>query len=437
MKKQFIKVKDFANLAKIKKQINDTLTGEKSAELKEALTSLISELDASEVEVDEVAFAEQVAELIKKYLSDPEAEVPAAVADAIAKKIKAVQDSIQRTGGDKISQKVKNEIAKAIFTAKKDDRKAIEDSVKKILVENGVAGLEFAEAVDYSIATKWEDLNPLLAKLKRTFMSKFFYSTDAMNAVAVIAKQWDKTSEAGVKKTIQAITTTPKEISTAYAYTRQQMNQEDLDDIAEVGQESTFLSWINNELDLHLANTIVMAILVGDAINEAGKKITKFETIGTKNATDAFTFVAGPATANAPTVSDVRKMCDTIHNPNGLPKVLCIAQSLLTDLSAYTYAAGGDVHYRTREEMAGQFGVNELYVTDVLSNVDGLHAICMIPQGYWYKEKKSLNVSWQDYAENRLNYMKEKNVGGAIHDLLSTAILKEGGTILVTVPEVG
>lgn len=432
MKKKFIKVKDFANVAKIKKQINDSLTGEKSQELKDALTALISELDSSEVEVDEVAFAEQVAELIKSYMSDPNAEVPAAVANAIAQKIKAVKDSINVVADGKISMKVKNEIAKAIFTARKDDRKSIEDSVNKILVENGVSGLEFSQAVDYSIATKWEDLNPLLAKLKRTFLSKFFYSTDAMNAVAVIAKQWDKTSAAGVQKTIQAITSTPKEISTAYAYARQQMNQEDLDDIAEVGQESVFLSWINNELDLHLANTIMMAILIGDTVNEVGKRITKFETIGTKAATDAFTIVTGPLVALTPSVQDVRKMCDSIHNPNGTAKVLIISQSLLTDLSAYKYAEGGDTHYRTKEEMAGQFGCEEIYITDVLKQLEGLHAICMIPDGYWYKEKKAINVSWQDYAENRLNYMKEKNVGGAIHDLLSTATLVEGGTILST-----
>jgi len=425
MSKKFIKVKDYANLGGIKKKINDALTGEKSAELKQALTDLISELDSSEVEVDEKAFADQVAELIKKYMSDPEAEVPAAVANAIAAKMKAVKDSINTASDGKISLKVKNEIAKAIFNAKKDDRKAVENAVNEILVKNGVSGLEFSQAVDYSIATKWEDLNPLLAKLKRTFMSKFFYSTDAMNAVAVIAKQWDKASAAGVEKDLQTITTTPKEISTAYAYVRQQMNQEDLDDIAEVGQESVFLSWVNNELDLHLANTIMMAILVGDTVNAVGKRLTKFETIGTKAATDAFTIVQNPAVALTVTVSDIRTMIDKIHNPTGQPIVLCIKRSLLTALSAYKYAAGGDTHYRTIEEMAGQFGVSEIFVTDVVGQLAGLHCIAMIPSGYWYKEKKSLNVSWQDFAENRLNYMKEKNVGGKIHDLLSTAVLKE------------
>ena len=423
MKKQFIKVKDFANLAKIKKQINDALN-EKGGELKEALTALITELDSSEVEVDEKAFAEQVSELIKKYMSDPEAEVPAAVANAIAKKIQAVKDSINTVSGDKLTLKVKNEIARAIITSR-TDKTEIKNSVEKILVANGVTGLEFGQIIDYLITTKWEDLNPLFAKLKRTFISKFFYSTQLMNAVAVIAKQWDKASAAGVEKTIQAITSTPKEISTDYVYVRQQMNLADMDEIAEVGQESVFVSWINNELDLHLVNTIVMAILVGDAINADGSKVNKFETIGTKTVTDAFTYVANPAVALTPTVKDVRLLCDKIYNPEGKEKLLIMDQALLTELSAYTYATGGDIHYRTKEEMAGQFGVSDIYVTDVLENISGLHAICMIPDGYWYKEKKSISVSWPKYEENRINWMKERNIGGKIHDLLSTAVLKE------------
>lgn len=424
MSKKFIKVKDYANLSGIKKKINDALTGEKSAELKQALTDLISELDSSEVEVDEKAFAEQVAELIKKYMEDPNAEVPAAVANAIAQKIQAVKDSIQTTAGDKISLKVKNELAAAIV-ASKNGVNEIKNSIEKVLVKNGVTGLEFGQTIDYLISTKWEDLNPLFAKLKKTFVSKFFYSTQAMNAVAVIAKQWDKASAAGVEKTIQSLTTEPKEISTAYVYVRQEMNQEDLDDIAEVGQESVFISWLNSELDLHLVNTIVMAILTGDGINADGKKLTKFEVIGTKTETDAFTYVANPTTPLTPTVSDIRVMCDKIYNPESKETILIMDKALLTTLSAYKYATGGDTHYRTKEEMAGQFGVSDIYITDVLKNVAGLHAICMIPDGYWYKEKKSISVSWPKYEENRINWMKERNVGGKIHDLLSTAVLKE------------
>lgn len=425
MKKKFIKVKDFANLGRIKKSINDALTGEKSQELKEALVSLISELDSSEVEVDEKAFAEQVADLIKSYMADPEAEVPAAVANVIAKKVQSITDSIKNESGEKLSLKVKNAVAREIIFGSTKDRASIKNAVEKVLVENGVTGLTFEASIDYAIATKWEDLNPLFAKFKRTFISKFFYTTEEMTAVQMLAKQWDKASLAGVTKDIQEITATPKEIATAYVYKRQQMNQEDLDDIAEVGQESVFLSWINSELDTQIVNSIIMAILIGDTVNAVGKRITKFETIGTKTVTDAFTVVKNPTVALTLTVTDVRKMCDAVHNPAGKEKLLVIDQDTLTTLSAYKYATGGDVHYRTVEEMAGQFGVTNIYVTDIIKGLSGLHAICIIPDGYWYKEKNTISVSWPSYEDNRLNYMKERNIGGKIHDLLSTAVLKE------------
>ena len=70
-------------------------------------------------------------------------------------------------------------------------------------------------------------------------------------------------------------------------------------------------------------------------------------------------------------------------------------------------------------------GVTNIYVTDIIKGLSGLHAICIIPDGYWYKEKNTISVSWPSYEDNRLNYMKERNIGGKIHDLLSTAVLKE------------
>jgi len=436
MKKNFVKVKDFIMLQDIKKKINDALTGEKSTELKDALVALINELDASAVEVDEKAFAEQVGELIKNYMADPAAEVPAAVANAIASKIKAIQDSIKTEGGEKLSAKVRNQIAGEIIFGK-TGKSDIKNAVEKILVENGVTGLTFGQVIDYNIATKWEDLNPLFAKFKKTFISKFFYSEQEMTAVLLIAKQWVKTLAAGVEKDLQTITATPKEITTAYCYARQQLNNEDLDDIAEVGQESAFLSWINNELDLQLVNTIVMSILIGDTVNAAAKRVNKFEVIGTKTVTDAFTIVSGPASPNNPTVTDVRLMCDKVLNPYGKEKILVMSQALLTTLSAYRYCGGGDIYYVKKEDMAGQFGVDSIYITNMLDNLVGLHAICIIPDGYWYKEKKYISVSWPTYAENRVNYMKERNIGGAIHDLVSTGVLKEGATVLNTTQPVG
>ena len=423
-----IKVKNVTIPAQTRQKFANSLSSDASKELKAAMDALMNDLETSDVEIDESAFAEQVIELAKTYLADPNSEVPAAVANAIALKIKAVQDSIAKTNGaEKLPEKVKNSIVKAILTGKAN-KESIKDSVDKILVENSVTGLTFNETIDFAITTKWEDLNPLFTKLHKTFISKFFYSTDEMNAAAVIAKRWDKNSV--TEKAIQALTTTPKTITTEYAYARQKMNQSDLDEIIEAGQESVFLNWINTELDMHLVNTIIMAVLVGDTINEAGKRITTFETIGTKTVTDAFTIVSGPAVALQPTVTDVRKMCDKVYNPMGKDKILVIDQSTLTNLSAYKYAAGGDTYYKSLEEMAGQFGVNSIYVTDVLKNLDGLHAVCLIPDGYWYKEKKYISLSWPTYEFNQLNFMKERNIGGKVHDLLSTAILVEGGAIL-------
>ena len=43
--------------------------------------------------------------------------------------------------------------------------------------------------------------------------------------------------------------------------------------------------------------------------------------------------------------------------------------------------------------------------------------------GYWIKTKKSVNVSWPKYEENKLFFMREANCGGMIRDIKSTAVL--------------
>ena len=51
--------------------------------------------------------------------------------------------------------------------------------------------------------------------------------------------------------------------------------------------------------------------------------------------------------------------------------------------------------------------------------------IVMLPDGYWYNEKNAISVAYPKYEENVMNYQKERNIGGAIHDLFSTAVLKK------------
>ena len=94
MKKQLVTVKDFSTLqskiANAKKQIKNELT-EDAAELRRSLLELLDELDNAQVEVDEAELASRVREMIDAYNRDDKSEIPAAVANAIASKFKALR----------------------------------------------------------------------------------------------------------------------------------------------------------------------------------------------------------------------------------------------------------------------------------------------------------------------------------------------------------
>ena len=94
--------------------------------------------------------------------------------------------------------------------SKRNNKKEVENNVNAVLVQNQITGLAFGDVVDYTIATKWENSTSLYAKFHQTRFTKFHYTAAEMLAVEVIAKQWDKTSQAGVEKSIQEVTTTTK-----------------------------------------------------------------------------------------------------------------------------------------------------------------------------------------------------------------------------------
>lgn len=185
------------------------------------------------------------------------------------------------------------------------------------------------------------------------------------------------------------------------------------------------MRWLNEELDKQIVNSIILAILRGDDINPVGSRITTFEAIGTKTQNDVFTSVAHPAVANDVTLKDVRLMCDLVQNPYGKKKVLIVAPATLTKIAEFTFGAGGSISYKGEDELAKMLGVDEILRIDSLASATGLHAVCMLPDGYWYNEKNAISVSYPEYKRNEINFQKERNIGGAIHDLYSTAVLKE------------
>ena len=409
MKKQLVTVKDFATLqskiANAKKQIKNELT-EDAAELRRSLLELLDELDNAQVEIDEAELASRVREMIDAYNRDDKSEVPAAVANAIAAKFKALQDSMPKS--DKMTPAIKNQVAAAILRSK--GREAISDAVNAVMVKNGITGLTFNDVIEFAINDNWGDSDELFAALKKVSFSKFFYTSDDFNDSDLVAHGWDKSSEN--EKVIQQLTVNGKTITTQYIYKRQQIAFEDLDDIEESGSTATFLRWLDEELDRQIVNSII-AVMLGDTTHFTD--ITTIESLFGTGATDAFRTAVTVTNATAITFSEARAIADAVRTGIGA-KWMVMTQAQLTALAKFKYASGGDDIFRSKEEVAAMLGVERIYVTDKASGV-----VCFIPSEYWVKEKASLQVSYPKYEYNVMNYQRERNIGGAIHGLKSVA----------------
>ena len=407
-------LKEWINLTAIKRRVANAFS-EKGQEAADAIRALIDELESAEVEVDETALAEKIQEVLAN--AEPNTKTEEAIANAIAKRMQAITDTV---GAKNLSAAVKNQISAAILRAA--SKEEVKNAVNAVLVKNDVTGLTFEDVVDYAVVESWGDLNPIFKQLHKTFFTKFFYNGQDVKTATLLAKQWDKSGE--TEKKIQEIAVTGKQILTKYVYKRQRAAQEDLDEIEKAGGLTNFLRFINEELDRMIVNTIVMAILIGDNVNELADRVTTFETIGSKNASDLFTKVLNPE-GETVTLKDFRRACDAVKNPNGKRKVAILSTSMLSQISEFKYSGTGTIMYRSTDEVAKQLGVDEVILCDLLDPEEGIYGIVMLPDGYWYNEKNAISVAYPKYEENVMNYQKERNIGGAIHDLFSTAVLKK------------
>ena len=408
MKKKVFTVDTLNKLDQLKKKVRDSFTPE-GAQAADAIVELIEEIKNSEEEVDEKEFARQVIEIV-----NGSGEVPQAVANAIAKKFKEVKDAIQDPK-QQLTQQIKNKIAVAIMTSRgKDD---VKDSVNKVLVENGISGLSFEETVDFAIVDSWGSSNRLFAALRRSPITKFFYSTDDVDASGVLAHEWAKTSES--EKIAQAINALAKTINTKIIYKRLPVDQEDLMDMRDTGDEANFLRWVDDELDRQIVNTIVGTILgsITTAINVNGVVVWE-PLIG--SASDAFrTAVTTTATEKTKvTLVDMRHLADAVRT-DGKAKWLVIDQATLTQISEFVYADGGSTIFHSIDELKGHIGVDEIFVTNLADE-----PIIFVPDGYWWKDKGTIDVAYPTWEFNKQNFQKERKCGGAIHDLKSVAFFK-------------
>ena len=420
---------------KVKRTITDTMKGrierswnrvqnilgEKGQGLVDELRGIFDEMEAAEVEVSPEDLTAAIEETVAKYK-----EVPEAVANAIAamkSDILSVRNAMNNTKeGKNLPTAVKNQIAKAIMSCR--EKSQIENAVKAVLVKNEITGLTFADVIDYAIVDGWGESTGLFGKLYKTPVTKFFYNEDDLTEADVLAKQWDKDSESA--KQVQTIATNGKTISTAYIYKKQRIANEDMDAIAASGNESMFLSYITSELKRQWDNSVVKAILVGDTVNALGSQITTFESIGTKVADDVFTTVLNPTTPTSPTRDEVFTLVQSVKDDYGYGKTLVVDSAVFAILSSFVYASGGSTEFRGIDDLKAEFGLADIVVKDLHSwTGDAVHAICFVPQGYWVNIKKEVEVAYPNWEFNTQNFLFERNAGGAIHDLKSTAVLKE------------
>jgi molecular chaperone GrpE (heat shock protein) len=406
MKKKLISVKDFADkMDAIKRKVKNAFS-EEGAEAAAAIRDLIDELENAEIEIDERELASRVEEVIRAFNGRADEEVPANVANALAKKFAEMQKTMPVS--DQLTPAIKNQVAAAILRAK--GREAVTDAVKAVLVRNGIEGLTFNDTIDFAINDEWGTSDELFAALKKVSFSKFFYTAQDFNDSDIVAHGWDKTSEN--EKLIQQLTVNGKKIDTQYIYKRQQIAFEDLDDIEENGNTATFLRWLDEELDRQIVNAIV-AVMLGNTTDFTD--ITTIESLRGTGVTDVFRTAVTVTDATAITFAEARAIADAVIAGRGA-KWMVMSQTQLTALAKFKYASGGDDIFRSKDEVAAMLGVERIYVTDKAIGV-----ICFIPSEYWVKEKAALQVSYPRYENNVMNYQRERNIGGAVHGLKSVA----------------
>lgn len=418
MKKKFLK-----NLVKAMKKIANTLSDDARSQWDE-MVAAVEALEQDEDEHDITELNDRLAEIEGKYASQ-ETDVANRMQALRAELMNSIKSA--KNVKDAFTADVRRKISNAILNA--HTLREVYDSISAVCNENGievktkknsVSGLTFAEVIDYALQLKQEDNDEIYDALYKTARSKFFYGELDPTNKKNIAKQWSKSSQ--TQKEEQELALNGKAITTAYIYKLQALANEDLDDAREAGQEADLLRDLRDELMRAVKGLAVRAMLVGDAYNDNGSKVTVFETIGTKTATDLFTTVVNPAAANTVTLADVRKTAAKVKTRR---KWAVVTEELKLQLATRVYAQGGTEFFFTDEELAAQLGVDRVIAKDFIGDVEGLHAVIFDPDEYWVKEKNVIDVAFPEYRDNRQGYVYEINMGGGIHGLQSTAVLRE------------
>ena len=397
------------------KELRNTLSGN-AREFADEVVKAFEALEADSNEHDVTALKNAIEEIAAKF-----EQQGAEVAEKIAKVREQIMSELRSNKmnvADKFTKEVKEAIATALMS-KKYKQDAI-DAVMEVAKRNDISGLTFPEIIDYALELKIDEGDFFFENLRKVQRNKFFYGELDTSDPEQIAKQWDKSSVTA--KEVQALALEGKTINTKYIYKRQRLAQEDIDAAEVAVQYAQLQKDLRQELRTMVEVGATRAILIGDTVNPVGQRITTFETIGTKTATDMFTTGLNPEVAATITISDLAKLAAAVKTER---KWLVISSNSLLELRKFTYATGGTETLKSEDEIAAMVGVEKIIKKDYLDSVEGLHAIILDPDEYWVHEVKTLDLVYPEYDKNAIVFQFEKNMGGAIHGIQSTAVLRE------------
>ena len=377
------------------------------------MTAAVEALIAEDTEHNVTELNDKLAEIEAKYAKQNE---------EVAEKLNSLRAEIKRNSAapaaDRLTADIKNQIAIALRTANKAGQ---ESAVMEVLKKNDISGLSFPDVIKATISYERKPTE-IFDEFGTTDIDEhFLVGIDETNA-AQIAKQFS--SDASVQKDIQNLAAEGVIIRTAYIGKLQRFSNAALDKAEKAGTLNEVLNQTTAELEYMTNRLAEKAAIVGDNVNQSGKKVTTFETIGTTTESNAKVTVVNPASANNPTILDIAKTADAV-DASVSEKIAILSKDLARELSAFLYGQGGSTRILSDEDIASQIGVRKIVKVDYLSEVTGLHAVVLKPQAYKVQTVKEHSVAWPEWRNNAQYFIFEKNMGGALVELKSAAVLRE------------
>lgn len=404
-------------IASIEARLKTNTLSETATALWEEVKAAFEALAAEDTEHDITALNDKYAEISAKYAEQNE---------QVAERIQALRNELmakvqgEQKIADKFTKEVREEIARAISENAGSSAK-VQKAVMEVCKRNDITGMTFADI--QSAAVVFESKPTALFDLfGRTSIEKhYLVGIDESNA-AQIAKQW--TDSPTAVKEVEELAAEGVTINTKYVYKQQRMANEVIDNARVAGTLAQVESEISRELEQQVKRLAERAAIVGDTINASGNRVTTFQTIGNITQSTARVSVLNPTTANTINMVEIARTADAVEGEPS-EKVLVIGKDAARALSTFTYGQGGTATILSDEDLAAKIGVSRIIKVDYISAVSGLHAVVLKPSAYKVYVKNEVRVAYPKHENNSLYYLYELNMGGALTELKSAAILRE------------